>query len=61
MLTDKDINKLKVVFPSKKEYQKSFKTVNTRLDRIENAVTMTTQRISNFEIRLDRIEETLQD
>ena len=64
MLTDKDIAKLKDVFPAKKEvraiFQQELKETSSRFDRIETVVVSTEQHVVSLESRVDRIEKTLE-
>ena len=60
MLTDKDINKLKSVFPSKRDYRSAFKMADKRFDRIETVVTGTQEGVHALETRIDRVEKLLE-
>ena len=65
MLTDKDIKKLKAVFPSKADYKAEFKTVNKRFDAVDkrfdtldDQVDFIAQTVAAHDGRFDKLDAT---
>lgn len=64
MLTDKDIIKLREVFPTKKDvrtiFHQELKGTSSRVDRTETVVVSTEQHVRSLETRVANIEKTLE-